>query len=318
MSARARLFLVPAVAATAALVLWTSIGTFSSASGQSPTPTAPVLIARATRGAYRPGFDRPIFVLAIGTDARIGNPPRALFDSIHIAAIDPATKRGSIVGIPRDFYVNIPGIGTRKINSAGPLGGPELLMRTIGQNWGCRFDYYMLTGFQGFAGDWRHDPRNEQGLINQVGGVPFDVPKTLRSKLPRLVPPAGRHRLNGAQSLSWSRNRKEWGRGDIDRSLNQGKLMVATLGEMRRDFAENPGTALRNLAALRRNIAMDVPVTEAIALGLLALRVKPENVRNIVADGAIGSAGDASVVRPTARGNDQLFDVCNDGLLDTT
>ena len=57
--------------------------------------------------------------LAIGSDARPGqNPLRSRADSIHVIFLHPRKERAVIVGIPRDSWVSIPGLGTSKINAA--------------------------------------------------------------------------------------------------------------------------------------------------------------------------------------------------------
>ena len=85
-------------------------------------------------------------------------------DSLHIVGVNPAKGAISILGIPRDSYVPIPGVGTRKINEA-LLHGPDLMVKTVEQLTGVAIDGYVLTGFAGF-----------QDLVNAVGGIGVDVP----------------------------------------------------------------------------------------------------------------------------------------------
>src|SRR5437660_12915395 len=86
---RRRLLIFPA-AGLAAAILWTTFGTFTTASGQQKS----TVIARAHSGEQAPSFTKPIFLLMVGTDARNGNPTAgARTDAIHIVAIDPTTMR---------------------------------------------------------------------------------------------------------------------------------------------------------------------------------------------------------------------------------
>ena len=66
--------------------------------------------------------DRPrdvIWMLALGSDARGGQSiARSRADSIHLVGVNARTGRGTIVGLPRDSYVSIPGYGSSRINAA--------------------------------------------------------------------------------------------------------------------------------------------------------------------------------------------------------
>jgi LCP family protein required for cell wall assembly len=283
----------------AAAVAWAALGTFSSASGQEK----PVVIQRAHAGSHRPAFHKPIFILVLGTDARSGNPRGARNDSIHIVAVDPATKRGSIVGIPRDSYVPLAGGGRGKINSAL---GPDRMIATVENLSGCRFDYFMQTSFEGF-----------QQLVNDFGGLPLHVPRRVVDVFANAYIEPGRQVLSGAQALGFARTRKTGltPQGDFDRSRNQGTLMIAALGKAREQVQAFPGRALHYLAIMRKRVRLNISVPEALRLGLLALQVKPEDVTNEVIDGSGGNVGGASVVLVTERGRSLLADVCADGVI---
>src|SRR4029453_17045092 len=98
----------------------------------------------------------------MGRDARPGRSAvNARADSIHIVGVNPRVGRVSILGIPRDSWVAIPGSGTNKINAALVRGGPELLVRTVEQLSGIQIDAFVLTGFVGF-----------ERLGDPLGGTP--------------------------------------------------------------------------------------------------------------------------------------------------
>jgi len=318
-SARRRLMLFPVGGLIGAL-LWTTMGSFSSASGQE----APIVIERVTEGDLRPSFDQPIFILVFGGDARTGNPEQVRTDSVHIVGINPEQRKATVVGIPRDAYVDIPGHRQDKIAHAQYFTGHDGAVATVERLSGCDFQYRMLTSFQGFAGIGYRAGTGRGGIINDIGGVTLNVPEPGLTDTAALgktldpIPP-GEQLLDGPQALAWARSRKDPNlrpQGDFDRSRAQGTLMVAMLAELRRDFADDPGTALRNLVAIRRYVKMNIPLGEALELGLMTLEIAPEDVTNIVVDGEIGSAGGASIVRITQQGLNQLADVCTDGVLD--
>ena len=115
--------------------------------------TAGIVFGRA-HGGYTPEATgrRTITILAIGSDARPGEDPlRSRADSIHVIFLHPRKGKAVIVGIPRDSWVSIPGLGTTKINAAMASGGPERMVRTIEHNFGARIDYWAVTTFTGIA-----------------------------------------------------------------------------------------------------------------------------------------------------------------------
>jgi len=322
MSPRRRLLLLP-VATVVSALLWSTFGSFSSASGQTDEPT--VTIDRTHDGDLRPSFDEPIFVLVVGGDDLRGNDAEGSVrsDSVHIVAIDPVSKKTSIVGLARDSFVNIPGRGNDKLAHALFFGGIEGVVTTVENVSGCRFDYHMLTSFEGFGGkNWNRNGTSGGGIINDIGGITMNVERALTDSFAlKKVDPIqpGKQSFSGAQALAWARSRKDASRpgGDFDRSRAQGEIMVAVLRELRGDFAKDPGTALRALGAVRRNVRMNIGLTESIELGLLLLDIAPKNVTNIVVDGALDSDPRAgSIVRITQEGRNQLTDVCSDGVLD--
>ena len=134
--------------------------------GRTPRPEQ--LQPQASQAAFAPGLpsNGPLFVLVIGSDARPGRSPvNARADSLHIVGVNPRRGRVSILGIPRDSWVSIPGSGTNKINAALVQGGPELLVRTVEQVSGIHIDAYVLTAFVGF-----------ERLVDAVGGLDVKIP----------------------------------------------------------------------------------------------------------------------------------------------
>src|SRR5262249_46351203 len=157
------------VAVGALVVLRAGSGQASSPSpgatpGGSPSPLELHLAPGAT---FVPTLDgkHPIYILALGSDARPGqgiDPERA--DSIHIIAFNPAAGKGTILGTPRDSWVNIPGHGTDKINASLSDGGPALTVKTVEAITGIKFDFYAITSFVGLT-----------RLINSLKGVTVQV-----------------------------------------------------------------------------------------------------------------------------------------------
>jgi LCP family protein required for cell wall assembly len=240
--------------------------------------------------------DDLVFVLVAGSDARPGeNLLRARADSLHLLAVNPKSGQGTLLGLPRDAWVEIPRFGRGKLNSALTLGGPDLLAATVRRLTGLPVDFYVLTGFPGLA-----------KMVDELGGVDVHVDRRMNDRVSGALFERGWHRFNGAEALAYSRNRNDVGNGDFTRTENQGTLMVAALAKMRAEVADDGGVA-RWTGVLLRHARLDLPVTRLPALGALARRLDPERLRNVVAPGRIGSAGGQSVVFLTT-GAARLFE----------
>jgi LCP family protein required for cell wall assembly len=236
-----------------------------------------------------PVKDGLVFMLIVGSDARPGEDLRhTRTDSLHVVAIDPATRSGTIVGIPRDTYVDIPGHGQHKINEAMELGGPSLMMQTIRNFTNLPVEYYVLTGFEGFS-----------EMVDELGGVDVYVPRNMDDKYSGAHFQEGYHHFNGEQALAFCRDRHDVAYGDFTRSENQGRLMLATLSKMRAEVGDDAGLR-RWLSVLASHAEFDAPMSDMESLAALVRRIDPSWLQNVVMPGKIGTAsGGQSVVYPT-------------------
>jgi polyisoprenyl-teichoic acid--peptidoglycan teichoic acid transferase len=233
--------------------------------------------------------DGLVFALIVGSDARPGQDLRhARTDSLHVVAIDPATRSGTIVGIPRDTYVEIPGRGEAKINTAMGSGGISLLMETVRNFTGLPIEYYVLTGFQGFS-----------EMVDELGGVDVYVPRNMDDKYSGAHFQQGYHHFNGEQALAFCRDRHDVAYGDFTRSENQGRLMLAALSKLRAEVDDDAG--LRHwISVLASHAEFDASLSEIEGLGALMRRIDPSWLQNVVMPGKIGTAsGGQSVVYAT-------------------
>jgi LCP family protein required for cell wall assembly len=283
--AKRKLLMFPAMGIAAALV-WQLVGGVTIASGQEK----PIVIRRAHAGSFRPSFDRPIFILGIGTDnashrfGRGGKVERGRADSIHVIAINPTLKKATIVGIPRDSNVKLACGGTSKINAAMVFGGPDCLIRTVENLSGgrIRFDYYLLGSFD-----------NLLAMVDEIGGVPVNVEPGVGSSRRILQDHhskstgirTGKQVLDGFHALAYSRNRHDYGRGDFDRTRHQGQVMIGGLTKARQLVTTDPGKTLLFLRSIFKNTKNDIPLVEAFRLGLLSLQIDPRNVTNTFLEG---------------------------------
>ncbi|ASR36829.1 LytTR family transcriptional regulator [Prauserella marina] len=144
-------------------------------------------------------------------------------DTIMVAHLPDNDTKPTLVSLPRDLQVEIPGYGTNKINAAFSFGGAPLLAQTIEQNTGLRIDHYAEIGFGGFA-----------SMVDAMGGVEMDIPEEMSDPMTNIVIPAGKQKLDGAQALGFVRMRYSSAtpRSDLDRVANQRMFIGAMVSQM--------------------------------------------------------------------------------------
>jgi LCP family protein required for cell wall assembly len=275
--------ILAAVIALAAGVTGLGVATLQA----TPAASVPLLQVGDAHAEFGPALrgDRPIFVLILGSDSRPGTPLEGgLCDSIHILGINPRERRATLVGIPRDSYVPIAGGGTNKINVALAQGGVQGMVETVENLAGVTFDYYALTGFDGM-----------KRIFDALGGLKIDAPYAFEGHEGTQFS-EGRQTLSGPQTLEFSRTRKSLSHGDFDRSMNQGRVLLAALSQFKAEWRRDPAALFRWLAIGSRNVSTDVPLQELLNLAFESSRIRPKRITNLVAVGGIGSAGGMSIV----------------------
>lgn len=213
------LLLVTAIAWVAATI-WAVHGAWSSVGRVDATP-ADGHISDTAGSNY----------LMVGSDARAKLTPKqrkelgtgyaegARTDSImvlHTGGGDP-----TLLSIPRDSYVEIPGHGMNKINAAFAIGGPPLLAATIEKSTGLHLDGYVEIGFAGFA-----------NLVDAVGGVRMCLPHAMNDEKAHIDLPAGCQTLNGKNALGYVRARYSDPEGDLGRVKRQRQFLGALMGKI--------------------------------------------------------------------------------------
>ncbi len=242
----------------------------------------PELVERPTESAISNwnGEDR-ITILLLGADLSAAD-GSSRTDTIMLVNIDPRTKSASILSIPRDVKVVIPGYGIDKINAAFALGdyndvqggGAGLMIRTIEANFGIPIHAFVQIDFNGFT-----------HMINTVGGIYVDVPyPILDSSYPaenfnyqRIYFPAGWQHLDGEEALIYARTRHQ--DGDTSRAARQQQVLLAL-----RDQHLNADliTQLpRLITEFGDTIRTDISITDAIKIARLGLEIPRENISQI-------------------------------------
>ncbi|MGE2818105.1 LCP family protein [Mycobacterium heidelbergense] len=152
--------------------------------------------------------------LSTGGDVGAGRTDTILL--VHVPSFGSSTP-ATMVSIPRDSYVPIPGHGKDKINSAFAMGGAALLTQTVEQATGLRLDHYVEIGFGGFA-----------ALVDALGGITVCPVAPITDSLAGIDMPAGCQKLEGRNALGYVRSRAT-PRADLDRMVNQRQFMSALL-----------------------------------------------------------------------------------------
>lgn len=260
-------------------------------------------VHKVDAGSFSPRPDRPVFLLALGLDGGRPGIDGDRSDAMHLIGVNPAAGAGTMLHIPRDTYVPVPGHGRSKINDAYALGGPGLAAETVEGFTGVDVSFVLALRFGPF-----------EEMVNEAGGVDVDVPFAMKDRFSGADFPQGRVHMDGRAALAFARNRHISG-GDLRRSEDQGLLILAALTKLR---AENPGaTAVaRYVAILGRHVGITgVGPADLYRLGRLAVSVDPANIRSVVLPSRIGAVGGQSVVF-AAGGAAALFaDIRDDAVL---
>lgn len=152
--------------------------------------------------------------LSTGGDLGSGRTDTILL--VHIPGLGSGTP-ATMVSIPRDSYVEIPGYGSDKVNAAFSEGGAALLAQTVEQATGLRVDHYAEIGFGGFA-----------GVVDALGGVTMCPAEPITDPLAGIDLAAGCQTLDGRNALGYVRSRAT-ARADLDRMANQRQFVSAML-----------------------------------------------------------------------------------------
>jgi LCP family protein required for cell wall assembly len=141
-------------------------------------------------------------------------------DTIMLLHLPANGTRPTLVSLPRDSYVPIPGHGYNKLNAAYDFGGPKLLIETVQNVTGLPIDHFMGIGFGGLV-----------DVVNDVGGVRMCLNAPMKDPKAGLNLKAGCQTLNGDQALGFVRTRA-FTEGDLQREQDQRVLLKGILSKM--------------------------------------------------------------------------------------
>lgn len=204
-------------------------------------------------------------------------------DAIQYVIIYPETSSATVVSIPRDLYVYLPGLGMRRINTAdmyGELygfdgGGFGYLNQTLLYNLGITADYYAKVNFQGL-----------KALVDALGGIDMPVHCRLEDYWPypdeqgeyhKIALDPGIHHMDGKLALWYARSRKTT--SVFDREARQQQVLEAMWWKAREEGVLNMLPALYQQYGdlVETNLGWGT----MLKLGILAARLEPSRVRMV-------------------------------------
>lgn len=169
----------------------------------------------------------PFVVYLSGVDTRGDLTDKARSDVNIIAAVNPVTKQVVLINTPRDYYVDLAGTNSKdKLTHAG-LYGVQTSMDTLGNLYGVDVQHYIRINFAGFI-----------NVIDALGGVDVYSDQAFTSVgSPGYYDPTtfveGWNHLDGKAALAFARERHAFKTGDVQRGINQMKVIDAMLNKIK-------------------------------------------------------------------------------------
>jgi polyisoprenyl-teichoic acid--peptidoglycan teichoic acid transferase len=255
-----------------------------------------------------------LFVGLRGGDPIEGDCPFCT-DTLILLTVDPLTRTAGMLSIPRDMWVNIPGFGYSRINTAWTLGrgsklpggGPGLTMKTVSHFVGVPVDYYVQVDFDTFV-----------DVIDLIGGVDIYNEENIRldpmshgKDFPQVrLTCCGMRHMNGTVALAYARCRHaEQGcdDGDVGRAKRQQKVIFGIREKVL--APENFPTLFARAPELYRSfsagIHTNLTLADATQLAVLIRDIPESSIKRGVIDNSMVTFGNvilggqnASIFRP--------------------
>jgi LCP family protein required for cell wall assembly len=223
-----------------------------------------------------------------------------LSDTILVLHIPGNGGRPTLLSIPRDSYVNIPGHGMNKINASYAFGGPTLLVRTVQAATGLHISHFIQIGYAGLV-----------KVVNAVGGVRLCLPGPVVDRKAGIHLRKGCQNLNGRQALGFVRTR-QFALGDLQRVQDQRILIKALLRKM-----TSLGTLLNPFAVIPAASGSVAAVevdqgTNLYQLIHVAFALRNPVTTTVPFGGFASNAAGSVVLWDTARADRLFYDLAHD------
>jgi LCP family protein required for cell wall assembly len=223
-----------------------------------------------------------ILLLGSDTDQKFNGTYLAQTDIV--VTIDPTSKIVGMLSIPRDFYLNVPGVGMHKLDEAYGYGGVALSRLTIYQDFGIPINYYAWVGLDGFI-----------KVIDRVGGVDVDVLHPITDDnypddignhgkdiyaVKRLYIAPGPQHLNGQQALEYVRSRHADFVGDFGRSARQQQVLTQLKTKLSNPDIFSKLTDIAN--DLNGYVKTDMQLTDVLRLMAFARTLNQSQITRVI------------------------------------
>lgn len=217
----------------------------------------------------------PRTILVLGLDRRPGETGPVRSDTLLLIIVRSDVPQVTLLSIPRDLYVEVPGHGQSRINTAHFFGGPALAAETVALNFGVPIDRWARLDFNGF-----------RALVDAAGGVDIDVPRYIVDNayptedygVMRIEIPAGQQHMDGETALRYVRTRHD--SNDFERAERQQQVVLALVRQLLQPSAWPCWPAVAN--AFAQSVETDVQPWDILALLPTLVRVGPEGIRHAV------------------------------------
>lgn len=202
--------------------------------------------------------------LLAGSDSRAdgtlaGDPTEGARTDTVMLLTDPGDGTASLVSLPRDTLVDVPGHGENKLNAAYSLGGAPLLVATVEGLTDITVDHYVEIGMGGVA-----------SIVDAVGGVNLCWDDAVDDADSGMVWTPGCHDVDGTQALAFARMRKSDPTGDIGRGLRQQQVIQGVTSKLSGPSLLLPWEQVPLVTAGTDALVTD-PATGVVDLGRMAL-----------------------------------------------
>lgn len=261
-----------ALAARTSLPFVDDVSTPRTMPGRAPQDELPDLIEKRER----------VNILLLGIDQRENEQGPWRTDTMILVSIDPSTRSTSMLSIPRDLWVTIPGFGENRINVAHylgdlrgyPGGGVALAKKTVWHALGAPVHYYVRVNFNGF-----------ERMVDAVGGLTVDVKEPIHDEsypdgnYGTIVVdiPAGTQHMDGATALRYARSRH--GKSDFDRMARQQAVILAARDKVL--SLDIPLARIPKLIELAGDsVQTDMNIDEILALAEVAKKLDRSRIRH--------------------------------------
>ena len=262
--------------------------------------------ARAPQQKVAAGEEPAVNILVLGTDSRTSASDPSQWkegaqrtDAIMIVQVSGDRKTVSVMSIPRDSWVEIPGHGQGKINAAYSYGGPSLTIHTVENLTGIHIDHFAVANFESFV-----------ALTDEIGGVRVNLKTPQRLAGKELG--AGAQVLDGQQALAYTRERSSLPNGDFDRVKRQQTWMRSIVSRVLTNGTLSSPTALYSfLKTASRTVAVDESFTlnqmQSLALETRHLHSNDIRFMTVPTAGTGTSTDGQSIVTLDADADTPLF-----------